>query len=304
MNAMPYRVWPANALAVRRPRAFLRLLRNVALTMSLLSTAHGQQESPVALATEVTGKAETQVHGKPAAVVLLSEFAPGARVRLHRNATMVVLYLRSAEQFSLAGPALVRFGQSAPEALSGNEPTRLRAVAGRDGKPVTIRPGGVTQAAIVVRGLSKPIPAAGLAGGVTLELRPTFRWQDVAPGLEYQFTLRDAQDSVLFSRKVNATALELPGEHSLAEGKRYRWSVAAKAADGTVYASSYRFTVADARLRAEADNFQPPSGAPPRERLVYALWLEQAGLGDEAARHWQQLTEAGVARPGAKPDTH
>lgn len=126
----------------------------------------------------------------------------------------------------------------------------------------------------------------------------------MAPGLEYEFTLRDAQDSVLLSRKINGTALELPGEHSLAEGKRYRWSVAAKAADGTAYASSYQFTVADARLRAQVDNFQPPSDAPPRERLVYALWMEQAGLGDEAARHWQQLAAAGVARPGAKQNAH
>jgi hypothetical protein len=272
----------------------------LAVSLAAGGAGRAQYGAPVAVTTEVTGKAETQIQGKPAAVGLLSEFAPGARVRLHKDSRMVVLYLRSAEQFSLVGPALVRFGESAPEALNGNDPIRLHTVTGRNGKPVIIRAGGVTQAAVVVRGMSRPIPARSIAGGVTLELQPTFRWQDVAPGMDYDFTLRDADNNVLLSLRVAGSAVELPPERNLAEGRRYRWSVAAKAADGTAYASSYRFTVADAGLRAEVDNFRPQPDAPTREQLVYALWLEQTGLGDEAARQWQQLAAAGIARPSGQ----
>jgi hypothetical protein len=176
----------------------------------------------------------------------------------------------------------------------------MQALAGKNGKPLLIRPAGVTQGAVVIRGLNKPIPAISLAGGTTLEARPTFRWREVEPGLDYQFTLKDQSDSVLLTRTAPGTALQLPPTLVLSEGQRYRWSLFARAPDGTAYGSSYRFTVADPATRAQVENFRPGQTANASERVAFAVWLEQAGLNDEAGRCWEQLVAEGIPPPPGK----
>jgi hypothetical protein len=262
--------------------------------------AQARSAAPVALVTELSGKAETQVEGKTVTVSLLSEFHPGARVKLYQGAKMIVLFYRTAGQSAITGPSLIRVGETAVEALSGNEPTNMQALAGKNGKPLLIRPAGVTQGAVVIRGLNKPIPAISLAGGTTLEARPTFRWREVEPGLDYQFTLKDQGDAVLLTRTGRGTALQLPPELVLSEGQRYRWSLFARAPDSTAYGSSYRFTVADAATRADVENFRPAQTANASERVAFAVWLEQAGLNDEAVHYWQQLVAEGIPPPPNK----
>ncbi len=278
----------------------------LAVTASMLALpgaparAEVQGAAPVALVTELSGKAETQADGKATTVLLLSEFRPGARVKLYRGAKMIVLFYRTAGQSTITGPSLIRVGDTALEALSGNEPVNMQALAGKNGKPLLIRPAGLTQGAVVIRGLNRPIPAISLAGNTTLDARPTFRWHEVEPGLEYLFTLKDQSDSVLLTRTVRGTVLQLPPELVLSEGQRYRWSLFAQAPGGTAYGSSYRFTVADAGTQADVENFRPGQTANASERVAFAVWLEQSGLSDEAARYWQQLIAEGLPPPPNK----
>jgi hypothetical protein len=267
--------------------------------VSVGAPAHAQARGTeaVALVTELSGTAETQMEGKTVAVSLLFEFHPGATVKLYQGAKMIVLFYRTARQSAITGPSLIRASDTAIKALSGNEPISMQALAGKNGKALVIHPAGVTQGALVVRGLNKPIPTLSLAGGTTLELRPTFRWREVVPGLDYQFTLKDENEKVLHRLTWRGTTLQLPPELVLSGGRRYRWSVFAQAADGTTFRSNYGFTVADAAMRAEVENFRPDQTASPSERVAFAVWLEQAGLNDEAVRYWQQLAAEGIPLP-------
>jgi hypothetical protein len=213
----------------------------------------------VALATEVTGKAETRsrasLRQSPCSAVRTR-----ARVRLHRR--------HHAGAHPRSASSLARWprpGALRPVGPGGAERQRAGAPArgAGHGKPVSARPRGVTQRRSW-RGPSKPIPQPRWR--VTLELR-LFRWQDVAPGWSTSSRC-DAQDSVRSPEKSSNCA-ELPGD-TARRGQALPLVGRGWAADGTAYASSYRFTVADARLRAEADNFSPVRRL---ARRLHALWL-------------------------------
>jgi len=266
-----------------------------------LAHAQATGEEPVALVTESTGKAQTRVGDQTVAVALLSEFASGARVRLYQGARMLVLFYGTAELYALTGPSLVRITETRIEALSGNEAVKQQTLGGRDGKPLLLRAGGITQAGIVVRGVARPIAALSMTGGVTLDARPVFRWREPEVGLDYRFVLRDGTETIIYERTLRETTLTLPLEVALNEAQRYRWSVSAKSPAGIDYAVGYRFVLANGQIRHDMANFQPDAQAGTAQRIAYALWLEQTGLRDEARGYWDSLVADGVPIPVQKP---
>ncbi len=278
------------------PIAGVRALLVIALLCGIGQARHASA-APIALVTDIAGKAETRVDERTVPVTLLSEFRTGARVRLHPQARMMLLFYGSGELYALAGPSLVRITQAGVEALSGNEPVRQPTLSGRDGKPLLLRPMGVTQAGVVVRSVAQPITALAMTDGTTLDARPVFLWREPEPGLEYRFVLRDGNDTSHLERRLRETTLAMPPEIALADGQRYRWSLSAKSAAGIEYALSHRFSVADAATRDAVANFRPAPDAPTAQRVAYALWLEQAGLGGEARRMWRELVAVGVPVP-------
>jgi hypothetical protein len=283
-------------------------MRAVAALAALLAAVSGAElahaqagdDAPVALVTEIVGKAETRSGSQTVAVTLLAEFASGARVKLHPGAKMQVLFYGAAEVYALTGPSLVRVSQARLETMSGNEAVKQPGVYGRNGKPLLLRPGAITQAGIVVRGVARPLPALTMTGSATLDPHPVFRWREPEPGLDYRFVLRDGGEAILYERTLRDTSVSLPPDIVLKEAQRYRWSVSAKSPSGTEYAASYRFVYATAQTREDVANFRPEPDAPPAQRVAYALWLEQTGLRDEANRYWQALAAEGVPIPAEK----
>jgi hypothetical protein len=262
------------------------------------SVAGPARAVPIAIVTEASGKAQMQTERSTVDVAVLTELEPGARAKLDPDARLVVLYVENGEQYSLSGPALVRFAAAGPEALDGAAPLKLRPVAGKDGTPMRIKLASVTQAAVVARsGPGKPVPALSLAGTVTLQQRPVFRWKEAERGLEYQFVLKDDQGAALYSRQVKGDSVELPPDIALVDGRTYRWSVGSRSGMGQNYQSEYRFRVADAATRDAADNLRPAADASVGERVAYALWLMQMELRDEADAVWKQLAAEGVPLP-------
>jgi hypothetical protein len=262
--------------------------------------AQPEQLVPVALVTELSGPAETREGDRTVRLSLLSELAPGARVRLRKDAKLAALFFASAEVYALTGPALVRVGRASLEPLSGNEPVRLTRLIGKNGDALMVRPGGIAQAGFVARGVAKPIVAVTVMGTMILDRQPVFRWKEVAPGLAYTFSLKDAIDKTMVEAVLESNAFELPGGTVFADGQYYRWSVRTRTADGTEYAFSRRFTVADVAKRAEVENFRPGASASVGVRVAYAVWLEQSGLLDEARRYWHQLAAEGSSVPTEK----
>jgi hypothetical protein len=249
------------------------------------------------MATEVAGHAETRAGAETVLVKALTEFAAGARVRLKKEARIAVLFYASGDAWLVTGPSLIRIGETAVEALSGSEPQRVPGPAGRNGDKLKLRPGGLTQAGVIARGVAKPITVLAPAGTVILQARPTFQWQPAAPDLTYRYAVRDTEDRILAEGLTPGTSFELPASVALKPGARYRLSLSAKGPDRTDYTATLRFGIADDALRAQIENFRPPADASPSQRIAFAVWLEQAGLTEEARTQWRALAAQGVAVP-------
>lgn len=272
----------------------------LAACVACASPQLSRAQQPVALATEVSGYVETRAGSDTIQVKTLSEFAFGARVRLKKDARLAVLFYASGDAWLATGPALVRVGDAAVEGLSGNGPQRIPGPASRNGDKIKLRPGGLTQAGVVARGVARPITLFAPAGAVSLQPRPAFQWQPPAPGLSYRYTLRDSDDRIVTEGTTSGTSFDLPASVLLTAGERYRLSLSAKGADGTEFAINQRFRIADDFLRAQVENFLPPQDASASQRVAFAVWLEQSGLLEEARTHWREVAAQGVSVPESR----
>jgi hypothetical protein len=246
----------------------------------------------VAMVTDVSGRVTGQ---DP--VTILSELRADARVQVERGAKLVVMYLRSGDEYVFTGPAQIQFRAAEPQVLSGASPQRKASPIIRGGN-VTIRPAGVGQGAFVMRS-ARPtarIKLLALSGTRTLDAVPEFRWQEIEPGVKYRFELTDDTGKLLHEAEVAGNALKLPAAVPLREGVGYTWGLSARLGDGRRYTSSGDFSLAPAALRAQAMSLRPREGAPVSERVAFAAWLEQVELKDEARKYWKALA---LERPEA-----
>lgn len=246
----------------------------------------------VAIVTDLSGK----VSG-PDPVTILSEIAADARLQVEPGGTLVVIYLKSGDEYTFTGPAQLRFRAEEPQVVQGARARKRGNPLGKGGKGVTIKPVGVAQAAYVMRSgrATARIKLLTLSGTRTLESSPEFRWQAIEPGLKYRFELTDDTGRSLHESELEATELRLPASIALREGASYTWEVSARAPDKRRYVSAGDFSIAPADVRAQARALRPAARAPVSDRVAYAAWLEQMELRDEARKYWQALS---AERPG------
>jgi hypothetical protein len=241
----------------------------------------------IAMVTDLQGNASASGDRGSASLTILTELQAGTRAKLEAGATLVVLYLNSGEEYVFKGPATIAFGPSEPEVLSGQRPEK-RSALGNAAKDVRIKPVGMAQAAIVMRGVrtSAGIQLLNLHQTSTLETQPEFRWQALQPGVKYGFRLSDGAGRTVFETTVGADSFKLPANVQIKEGVPYTWEVSAKL-DGRKYASSADFVIAPANVRASAKALRPADTAPLSSKVVYATWLEEMELKDEARKYWR-----------------
>jgi hypothetical protein len=250
-----------------------------------LAAAGAARAQNVAIVTDISGKVAAQ---EP--VTILSEIAADARMQMEAGSRLVVIYVKSGDEYTLAGPAQVQFRASGPEVAGGAKPQRKASPLGKE-SGVTIRPLAVAQGAFVMRS-GQPtarIKLLTLSGTKTLETAPEFRWQEVEPGVKYRLELTDDTGKSLYEGEVAGAALKLPAAVQLREGVFYTWELSTRLGDGKRYVSAGDFSVADAGVRARARTLRPAAGAPVSQRVAYAAWLEQVELRDEARRYWKAL---------------
>jgi hypothetical protein len=253
--------------------------------------ASAMAAEPVAMVTDIEGKAVLSEGRDKHDLSILSELKPGVRVQLENGARVTVVYLVSGQEYELGGPAVVRIGTSQPEALSGAKPKKGGVALAKGGSTVRIKPVAVAQAAIVMRS-SAPgsrLKLLSLSGTRTLDVRPVFQWQPPQPGLHYQFELLDDTGKTIFTATTDSAALELPAQLQLQEAADYTWVISTVLPDGAKYSNVGDFSIAQASLREQAEKLRPPKDATVTERVEYANWLEQMDLRDEARKYWKAV---------------
>jgi hypothetical protein len=245
----------------------------------------------VAMLTDLQGKVTLAGDSKAPPLSILSELKQGARVQLGAGARAAVVYLDSGQEFDLVGPAEVQFEADHPQSIKGTAPRKHGAALTRSQEAIRINPVQVTQAAIVMRSIepSRKLKLLSLSDTTTLDLRPTFQWQRPQSGLHYQIALLDDTGKPLFDTTTDGLSVQLPDNVPLQAGVAYTWVVSAKDAAGKAWSNAGDFSLASADLRAQVDRLRPAADAPLSERVVFAAWLEQMHLRDEARKLWKGI---------------
>jgi len=237
------------------------------------------------MVTDLAGNVTAQDGQAPLSI--LAEIEAGTRFDVAKGARLVTLYLKSGDEYRVSGPAEVEFRRSDPLLLKGGVMQKRSSVLG---KPVVIRPVGVTEAAYVMRGGAKGrVRLLNLHGTRTLQMRPEFRWKRIKGVEAYHFELSDNSGRTLVEQNVGRAGYQLPADIRLSPGETYLWEVAARSADGYRYVGAGDFTVASAKLRSQVEALRPDSGAPVSMRVAFAAWLEGMKLKDEARTYWKAL---------------
>lgn len=243
----------------------------------------------VAMITDLQGKVTLADDARKPELSILSEIKLNNRVQFAANSRAVLVYLQSGQEFEIKGPATVVFGAQQPEGTQGNKPAKRGVALTKSGKDIRIKPVVVAQAAIVMRSVNPSLKINLLSpnGSMSLSSHPLFKWQPLQPGITYQFELLDDTGASLFAAETALPQLQLPDTVILKEGVSYTWMVSAKLSDGKQFSNAGDFTIASENLRNEVRQLMPAENSPLSELVVFATWLEQMQLRDEARKYWK-----------------
>ena len=248
--------------------------------------AQTAKSAMVAMITDLVGEAALVEEKRTASI--LDELTADQRIKLEAGGRMVLVYLKTGEEFDFRGPSLVHVKAAQAEALSGAKPER-RSSRFTGGKAIRISPVNINQGAVLMRNMQAgaKLRLLSLVDTITLDEWPEFRWKGTEQGSLVRFELFDDKGKRLLEREVGGGNLVLPGNVRLKSGVRYRWLVTGKASNGQSISNSSHFTLASLELRAEAENLRPGANASLSEQVIYAAWLEQKELRDEARKYWR-----------------
>ena len=254
----------------------------LALALALAFAPALARAQSVALVVDRSGTVDVVVDaGAPASAQVLAALPAGTRVRMQGTSTITLLYLQTGDEYVLTGPGEAELRTGAPVF----DAARMRRKAGTLGRPVRLPAENVTLAGVVMRsGGPRPLHPAGQVIAKPMQLA----WSSLLNDARFRVELRDASGNVLMQERTTGLSLMLPTDLALAAGQRYTWSVALADSDAPSAATA-TFEIADAELRSTASRMKPDASAPFSDRLVYGLWLEQAGATGEARQLWEQL---------------
>jgi hypothetical protein len=269
-----------------RKTVFAIVLLCISVTGSFVAPALA---APVAMVTDLQGSATASIDGQSRKVAILTELEPGASISLGAGATLVALYVDTGEEYAFKGPATIVFKPAVPQTADGAAAERRGPALGKGAGDVRIKPAGVTQLAMVMRGNIPRLRIELLTPDktMTLETHPSFAWKAPEPGLKYAFRLEDDDGYSVVESEVEGTSFTLPAAVQITEGRMYSWRVSARTSGGRKYSSESTFAVAGRDLRAKAQLLRPAPSALLSKRIAYAAWLEQMDLKEEARKYWQ-----------------
>jgi hypothetical protein len=149
----------------------------------------------------------------------------------------------------------------------------------------------VTQAAIVMRSIepARKLKLLSLSDTTTLETQPLLQWQPPQAGLHFRIELLDDTGKRLFDTTTDDSSAQIPDSVKLQPGVTYTWVVSAKDEASRTWSNAGDFSVASTDLRAQVERLRPGADAGLSERVVFAAWLQQEHLRDEARKFWKEI---------------
>lgn len=221
----------------------------------------------------------------PAKLGTLAELKAGDKVVLGKDARMVWVTFQGGQQLTLQGPATLVVGadgrpQGAPPGLQAKD---VKALHLKDG----LKPGGLAQASLVMRGPTDDFTLTSPAAPVVLAVE-AFAWEDQGTGTTYTLVVRQEHGPSCLEATTTERRVPVP-PGKLVPGQAYTWTVKALAPAGTTTESAGRVEILSAGRRAVLDAAKPGPKADFAARVLYAVLLEQYQLTDLAKAQWKAL---------------
>ena len=261
----------------------------LALSLSLLLVLPVQAEfrvpaATVAMVTDTQGEVRRGDDPQPVAITL--EVEAGLPLKLKAGARLTLLVYGSGEEVRLSGPGT--FTLDAKGIVTGPAAGIRRAKGPGLNLKESLKPGGLAQASLVMRGpldIDVLEPAQPVVRTTPLQ----FRWAAVTGGSEYTFSLRQAGGAVLHAITTKDTAIHLPAGLQLQPGVKYQWAVSTSLPGVRLLHSEANLELLDPARSLVLDRLRTGASEGFSRRLLYASTLQVYGLLAEAKAEWRTL---------------
>jgi len=238
----------------------------------------------VAMVTDAQGEVRRGPDAK--ALAITTEVEAGVPLKLKVGARLRLLVYGSGEEVQLTGPG--KFTLNAKGTVSGPATGIRRTQGSRLSLKEALKPGGLAQASLVMRG-PLDIDVLEPAQPVVRATPPQFRWAPVPGASDYTFSLRQAGGAVLHATTTKATAIHLPGGLQLQPGVKYQWAVSTSVPGVRLLHSEADLEVLDPARIQVIDRLRSEASKGFSHRLLYASTLQIYGLLAEAKAEWRTL---------------
>jgi hypothetical protein len=236
------------------------------------------------MVTDVQG--EIRRGEEPAPVSITSEVEAGVPLKLKAGARLTLLVYGSGEEVRLAGPGT--YTLDAKGSVSG-PPAGIRRAKGPGlNLKESLKPGGLAQASLVMRG-PFDIDMEEPTQPVVRTTRPQFHWVPVRGATSYTFSLRKAGGDVLLAITTQMPTLDLPEGLRLQPGVKYQWDLSTDLPGVRVLHSEGEVEALDSDRSQALDRLRVAAAKSFSHRLVYASTLHVYGLLSEAKVEWRAL---------------
>ena len=267
---------------MRRNLAALFLAVFSAAALAAAATPTG---SVVAFITDIKG--EVALDDAQRRPPLLAELAEGQKLSVMKDASLVVMFIRSGAEISLKGPGLYQIRGAEIIALQGRSPS-VRVTRWRPEAVKLVETSKSATASLRMRSAgsaaaraSEPVFQTGYPVDTRIaSLQPTLRWSD---GAKPHTIAVSADGKEIFRGNTEANFLKLP--ITLVPGKKYVWT----ATSATQRLGPLAFsTLTQHELKRLAD-LKPGAAASFSDRLMYALTLRSLDARHDANEVWGEL---------------
>ena len=253
-------------------------------------TALAEAPSPsgpvVAFITDIRGEVALDGAKRPA---LLAELAEGRKLSVMKDASLVVMFIRSGAEFVLGGPGQYEIRGAGIIALQGSSPS-VRATRWRPEPAKIVETSKSATASLRMRsaasGMARvhaPVSRTPYPADTRIAtLQPTLRWGN---GVMPYTIVVSSEGKEIFRGVAEANLLKLPIE--LAPGRQFVWTATSTIQRLGPLAFS---TMTQDELKRLAA-LKPGAASSFSDRLMYALTLRSLDARQEANEIWGDLAQ-------------